>query len=144
MTWAKMLDAIFAVPIVAAVGWVVLPSAWFIDPVAVHYDGREVTIIRRVPHGPMYATWSREMHVVGTERDCYAPDVSSYVMPFRGGRDTQSAEITATYREGGWALPCLTAEPPIIAVHTWQVRLFGIIPLRPVRTTATIERRFDG
>lgn len=143
----RFMDWIMALVVLAGILWAAVPSSVFLDPIAVYYDGRTVTLVRRTPYGPVQADWSRELHVVGTELECHAPSILVRIRPVDGdiGEDGKRAgENTIIYDAGDWALPCLRSEPPIIATHTWQVKVLGLIPLRPVRITGTIERQYEG
>lgn len=141
---ARLFDWLSLFFVVLALIWLALPSSAFLRPEAVIYDGRMVTLQRQTPWGDVSSTWDRELYVVGTQLECHAPTSLAQHQPVEGHIDpetgSQIAENTVTWVEGDWALPCLMAEPPIIATHTWQVRLFGLIPLRPVRLVATIEK----
>lgn len=141
---ARLFDWLSLFFVLLAFTWLALPSSAFLRPEAVIYDGRMVTLQRQTPWGAVTSTWDRELYVVGTHLECHAPTRTEHHQRVAGHVDPETgkqiAENTVTWVEGDWALPCLTAEPPIIATHTWQVRLFGLIPLRPVRLVTTIEK----
>lgn len=145
---ARLFDALSLVFAALAIAWLALPSSVFLKPEAIIYDGRIVTLQRQTPLGSVTSTWDRELYVVGTHLECHAPTSLAQHQRVSGRVDPETgetvAENTVTWIEGDWALPCLMAEPPIIATHTWQVRLFGLIPLRPVRLVATIDKAMPG
>ena len=141
---ASLFDWLSLFFVALALIWLALPSSAFLRPEAIIYDGRMVTLQRQTPWGAVTSTWDRELYVVGTHLECHAPTRTAHHQRVTGHIDpetgNQIAENTVTWVEGDWALPCLMAKPPIIATHAWQVRLFGLIPLRPVRLVATIEK----
>lgn len=141
---ARLFDWLSLFFVMLAIAWLALPSSVFLKPEAIIYDGRIVTLQRQTPLGSVTSSWDRELYVVGTHLECHAPTSLAQHQRVSGRVDPETGETVAenavTWIEGDWALPCLMAEPPIIATHTWQVKLFGLIPLRPVRLVATIEK----
>ena len=146
--WHSLLDYASLLILVPFIIYVTLPSSVFLQPEAVHYDGRLVTLVRRVPFGEVDAIWTSEMRVTGSSQQCYSGTRANTLAHIRGRVDPESGqhvgEETVVYIEGEWAVPCLRSTPPIIVTHTWRVLLFDLFPLRPVRISATINTRLDG
>lgn len=139
----RRLDFISLAILLLAGLWLSVPSSVFIKPQALIYDGRQATLRRLTPWGAIDAEWHRELYVVGTRFECHAPPIVQRVQKIDGYTNPETGEMvaadTVSWTVGGEALDCLRAEPPIIATHTWRVLIFGVIPLRPVRLTTTIE-----
>ncbi len=91
-----------------------------------------MTSVRATPLGTFEAEWIGEYRVVGREdgMTCQA-----------SGRSNVSATEgnIVRYRIGDWALPCLEEGPPIAVTYTRRALLLGVIPLRPVRFSFTIN-----
>lgn len=123
LRWFDKVGLFVIVPLVIL--WFALPSSLFIYPVsmAVEDDGM-VTSVRRTPFGAVEADWTARIVVSHNNGYICAATGTAYY--------TQVPGDLVRYRIGAWALPCIEAGPPLVITYTRQVKLFGLIPLRPV------------
>jgi hypothetical protein len=112
--------------------WLVLSTQMVLSPKSIHYsDNGEVTFVRTVPFGDVWAKWSTEIRVSATGRECHSGRNEALYQVVEGD--------TVLYSLGDWAQKCLQEGPPLVIVNTWKAYLFGIIPLRPTRMVTIIE-----
>ncbi|RVV97686.1 hypothetical protein EKE94_09265 [Mesobaculum littorinae] len=93
-----------------------------------------MTVVRETPFGAVEARWHGVVRVVGREagRICISPPGAA------GTYEPQDNDLVR-YEVGAWAVPCLDAGPPITVSYTRRVVAFGILPLRPVTYSFTID-----
>lgn len=124
-------------PILAMVlfvgGWLALGTQAFLQPHAIVYYQRGDEIVggfdRATPFGSVWAYWSSECQstVSGIERRD------------SGQAYYQEAADPVIYAVVGPVLDCFRDGYPVIFRHTWQVKLFGVVPLRPVELVQVVE-----
>ena len=112
-------------------GSLIFSTSLLIRPLAIHYNGAEVTFVRETPFGEVLGEWSTEIRVAATGRECSSgTHLSTY---------QEEPNNTVNWRLGVWAAPCLEAGPPLVIVDTWRALLFGVIPIRPVQIVTVID-----
>lgn len=111
--------------------WLVGSTGMVISPSGIHYSGRDVTFVRATPFGDVLAEWSTEIRVSATGRECHS---GTHLAEYQ-----QEPDDTVIYELGDWANKCLEEGPPLVVVNTIQAKLFGLIPLRPIRIVSIIE-----
>lgn len=114
--------------------WWLVPSSLFYKPTDVAIIDGRVTVTRSFPlHPPFDLPVIRYIEIV---------------RPLPGGADpcVDSAEFryrdndlpTASWPINDWAAPCMTGD--FMWSARWTVKLWGIIPLRPVELTRIIRK----
>ena len=111
--------------------WLVLSTDLVLRPTAIHYDKTTVTLVRETPFGPVWARHSTVIKIAGTNEQCVNSGAMEKYEPIEDNVDT--------YELGSWADRCINIGPPLIFVDTWQVMLFGIIPIRPYQLVTVLE-----
>jgi len=110
--------------------WLFVGSHLFLKPIALRLDGYDFIFLRETPFGDVDAKWSAEMVLMDrgdTRFDSYECDLGN------GRRMFQESEhnlVTGSLTSS--AKPCVEAGPPMVFRASYQVMLFGLIPLRPV------------
>ena len=113
--------------------WFAFPSSSFIREISTTLEGKRVIFVRELPYGETTARWWSEITLIdadGFECASGAPQTSFY---------QQAPGNTATWDLGDWAMSCLDEGPPFYLTAHRQVMLFGIIPLRPMRSTTEVQ-----
>lgn len=117
--------------------WLAVPSSLFINPTAVKIDGSTVTVTRTFPlpntlpsiFGARFK-YTETVRPLDGSRDCHAPDAPPFTYT---KRDSDFGRWTIE----AWAGPCMGDD--FLWEASWSYRLFGIIPLRPVRLSGIFE-----
>lgn len=125
------------VAIVLAVLWYAVPSSVFIRPtnmaVVKNPDGHWIMLSERAtPLGAVTARTQAIIQVLGREdgQDCQWQNDGLFIPK---DKNLSRYDITS------WAAPCLDAGPPISIRFSRTVKLFNVIPLRPVHYSFTIN-----
>jgi len=113
---------------VPLVWWFATPTTRYLNPVSMIYNVDErglwwATFLRETPNGAVWASWSTEVRVIGTEQQCSDSGATEYeAAPF----DTVILLVPQKL------IPCL--ELPgikrVIHRHTAQIGPFTLIPSR--------------
>lgn len=113
--------------------WYMLPSALFYRPTDVAIEGTRVIVTRSFPlHPPFKVPIIRYQEVVRPVGDA-APCIDAAEFRYR-----DNGLPTASWDIGNWAAPCMRGD--FVWSARWTVKLFGIIPLRPVEMSKIIKR----
>lgn len=135
-TWGWPTWAAFAL-ILSVFVWFIVPSSVFYQPVNMavvkNPQGRWIAIAeRRLPWGPKYGRTQALIQVLGREdgQECQWTTEGLFVP-----RDNNVTRYDITE----WAAPCLDSGPPISILFSRTVYLGGIIPLRPVHYSFTLN-----
>jgi len=120
--WMTLMTACFAV-------WMLFPSASFlhVDSIAID-DAGEVTFIRSVPFGGVYANWVGEVRTGRFE--CHARGGPDY---YQRGEDGGKDLVVVRYSLHASLFECIQPGEPFTLSQTHQVHLFNAVPLRPSR-----------
>lgn len=123
--------------VVMSLAWAAVPSSLFMRPInmAVIKDdeGRWIMVSEReTPFGSVSVTTLAEIQVLGREDGLTcAATLSSLVVP--------KPNNISRYDITSWAEPCMQAGPPIGVTFERTVHLGGVLPLRPVHYSFTIN-----
>lgn len=122
-----LADVVAGISLFLLVLWVSVPTSFFYRPTAVSIQGYEVTVSRTFPLSPPFNPPIIKYVEIVRPLDGGQPCVDRNEFRYRL---TQGK--TATWNIGAWAAPCVDGEGSAIWSARWQVKIFGIIPLRPV------------
>ena len=115
---------------IAAGLWFSIGSHLFLKPIALRMDGYSYTFLRETPFGDVDAKWWAEMTLLDrgdTRFDSYECNLGNGRRMFQvSENDLVTGSLTSS------AGPCVDAGPPMVFRASYQVMLFGLIPLRPV------------
>ena len=117
--------------------WFMFPTSVFIQPISLTITGHQVRFVRETPYGSVQARWVSEITLIdgdGFECNSGAWRNAEY-QPIEGN--------TVVYDLGDSADRCVEAGPPFCLTTTRQALLWGIIPLKPLRTTTEIQGERD-
>lgn len=135
-TWSKA-SKLAALVVIAGVAWACVPSKIFLRPISmavVKDEADRWTMVseRETPYGAVNVETQAEIQVLGREEGltCTA-NLQGVVLP----KDRNIARYDIT----NWAEDCLNAGPPISLTFRRTVRIAGVIPLRPVIYSFTIN-----
>lgn len=121
--------------------WLSLSTHVFIRPVAIHYDGRDVTFVRETPYGSVWGKWNTEIRVVKHGFECNSGTHDAEYQQVDADDENGIAKDTVQYKLGPWATPCLERGVPLVIINTWTVKLWDLIPLRSARLTTIIDTK---
>ena len=113
----------------AAFVWLMIPSSLFFRPDAVTINGYQVAVTRTFPMYDVFGFERPIVRYVETVRDLRNQSQVCADNNGIGFRYTSNSPV-AVWSIEEWAAPCMTGS--FVWAATWQVKLFGIIPLRPV------------
>jgi hypothetical protein len=123
----RLADWLVYTGAILLVAYFVLPSRLFLDVQNITYTGRDAVMVRHTPLGEVTARWHTE---VVPEADDAADCSASGEAPYQVEK-LDTVRFTADPRL--W--PCIDAGPPYAIRDSWQVLLFGMVPLRPYSIT---------
>ncbi len=132
------IDPVMITVIVLGAVWLSTPSVLFVNPVATTFDleTNRVTVVRKTPFGTVEGRWHTEIQALTTGEECSSgPGWTASTYQVVEGDD--GPPDTVSYPIGEWAADCV--EVPFIIQDTRQVLLWGLIPLRPVRTNTLVK-----
>ena len=120
--------------VLALVVWFATPSRLFFNPEEVHIDGYEVTLARTYPvsflFGPPVVSYTETVRRLdGSGQICDDNNGAGYQYVTEGPIGRWDIE--------DWAKDCMIA--PYLWRAEWQVKVFGLIPLRPVSLSLLVE-----
>lgn len=120
--------------IAGATVWFAVPTRLFFNPTSAQIEGYTVTVNRTFP----LARWVRPPIIR------YIETVRSVANPLPPCTDTDEFRYSDNGKPfgqwdiQGWAGPCMNGDFHWSA--TWQAKLFGVIPLRPVEIELFVSR----
>ena len=127
----RVLDAIASVFLLLGIIVLATPPTWFLRPVSYSIADGRVMFVREIPLGPVSGQTRVEvLRLDGTQ--CTSG----------GWAEThwQHAEGNAvSYPVPAWMQPCIDAGPPYYITVLRRVWLWGLIPLRTIRTTTDVH-----
>ena len=128
----RMVAGFMTAAVAVMVLWLVTPSAMFFNPLSLALAGDQMTLVRDTPFGDVRIDWIGEITLLNQD---------NYECGGSGRRIAQDEKSNAvTLKIGAWAKPCLDAGAPFVLRYQYQVRLFGLIPLRPTGISLVVEK----
>lgn len=116
--------------------WMVTPSSLFLRPISIAIDGTTLTFIRETPYGDTDVIWHGQITLLNADGfECSGNG--------RGIVQQQPNDLVQR-RVSAWMQECVAAGPPYVIRYEYQVMLFGLIPLRPVGISGTMQRPLLG
>ena len=117
--------------------WFTFPTSAFIRPISLSIQQDQVRFVRETPFGSVQARWVSEITLIdGDGFECNSGHWrNAEYQPIDGN--------TVVYQIGAWADRCIEAGPPFYLTTTRQVLLWGVIPLKPMRSTTEIQGERD-
>jgi hypothetical protein len=127
----RVLDAVASLFLALGLVVVVTPPTWFLRPISMAVEGGRLVFVREVPWGP-----------VSGETRLEVLRLDGMQCTSGGWAETHWQEVegnAVSYPVPAWMQPCIEAGPPYYITALRRVRLFGLIPLRTLRTTTDIH-----
>lgn len=116
-----------------ALVWYLVPSSLFYKPQDVVIDQGRVTVTRSFPlHPPFKVPIIRYLEVVRPLEDG-PPCIDTAEFRYR-----DNGQPTASWQIDTWASRCMSAD--FVWTARWTVKLWGIVPLRPVELSKIIHK----
>lgn len=118
--------------VIAMTVWICTPSTMFFNPISLTLEGDQLTFVRDTPFGDVPIDWIGEITLL---------DEDNFECAGSGRRIAQNEKSgLITGKIGAWAKPCLDAGAPFILRYQYQVRLLGLIPLRPTGIFLRVDK----